>query len=68
MGKGRPPAHGPVIGANDNLAVPIPSAQVEAALLRIARLLGRQIAREALAIPQAANDNVMVSAGDDVAT
>ncbi len=47
----------PLVGANDNLRPPIPSAQVDAALKRIARLIGRQIAREAFESRQAANDN-----------
>lgn len=51
------PAPQPLAGANDNLRPPIPSAQVDAALKRIARLIGRQMAREAFQARQAANDN-----------
>ena len=34
-----------------------PQARIEDAVMRLARLLGRQIAREQFARPQAANDN-----------
>ena len=57
MEKDKSPAPPPLAGANDNLRPPIPSAQVEAALKRIARLIGRQIAREAFEAREAANDN-----------
>jgi hypothetical protein len=45
------------VGANDNLRPPIPSTQVDAAIKRIARLIGRQMAREAFEARRAANDN-----------
>ncbi len=51
------PAPQPLAGANDNLRPPISSAQVDAALRRIARLIGRQMAREAFEARKAANDN-----------
>ena len=34
-----------------------PEARIEDAVMRLARLLGRQIARERFARPEAANDN-----------
>ena len=40
--------------ANDN---PGPEARIEDAVMRLARLLGRQIAREHFHQPEAANDN-----------
>ena len=40
--------------ANDN---PGPEARIEDAVMRLARLLGRQIAREHFQQPEAANDN-----------
>ena len=40
--------------ANDN---PGPEARIEGAVMRLARLLGRQIAREHFQQPEAANDN-----------
>ena len=53
-GNGREPGpiHGPA--ANDN---PGPEARIEDAVMRLARLLGRQIAREHFRQPEAANDN-----------
>ncbi len=57
MEKDKAPSPEPLVGANDNLRPPIPSAQVEAALRRIARLIGRQMAREAFEARKAANDN-----------
>ena len=40
--------------ANDNHG---PEARVDAAVMRLARLIGRQIAREEFTPPEAANDN-----------
>ena len=63
MEKDKVPSPKPLLGANDNLRPPIPSAQVDAALKRIARLIGRQMAREAFEAGRAANDNE--KEGDD---
>jgi hypothetical protein len=43
--------------ANDSEPPSISTKKVDAALIRIARLIGRQIAREAFDARQAANDN-----------
>ncbi|WP_066521445.1 hypothetical protein [Sphingobium cloacae] len=43
------------VAANDNL--PPISKEAQAAILRIARIIGRQIAREEMARMQAENDN-----------
>jgi hypothetical protein len=43
--------------ANDSEPPSISAAKVDAALNRIARLIGRQMAREAFEARQAANDN-----------
>ena len=51
-GRERVPLHG--TAANDNGG---PDARIDAAVMRLARLLGRQIAREQFARPEAANDN-----------
>ena len=51
-GRERVRLHDPA--ANDN---PGPEARIEDAVMRLARLLGRQIARERFARPEAANDN-----------
>ncbi len=51
-GRERAPLHG--TAANDNGE---PEARIDAAVMRLARLLGRQIAREQFARPEAANDN-----------
>ena len=51
-GRERGPSHGPA--ANDNGG---PAARVEDAVMRLARLLGRQIAREQFKTTRAANDN-----------
>ncbi len=48
--------------ANDN---PGPEARIEDAVLRLARLLGRQIAREHFARPEAANDNAPAGEADE---
>lgn len=45
------------IPGNDNAQMPVPSAKVDAALKFIARLIGRQMAREAFESKQVANDN-----------
>lgn len=44
------------IAANDNEPV-LPAAQVDAALTRIAKTIGRHIAREHIRVREAANDN-----------
>ncbi len=59
-GRERAPVHGPA--ANDNPGSKAgtgggPEARIDAAVMRLARLLGRQIAREQFARPEAANDN-----------
>ncbi len=53
-GNGRERERFPRVAANDN---PGPEARIDAAVMRLARLLGRQIAREQFARPEAANDN-----------
>lgn len=57
MRRDEEPASHPLSGANDNLRLPRASPKAEAALRQIARLLGRQIAREAFEAWRAANDN-----------
>jgi hypothetical protein len=57
MERDEAPFPDPLLGANDNLRPPIPSAQVDAALKRIARLIGRRMAREAFEARLAANDD-----------
>ena len=55
-GRERAPVHGPA--ANDNPGSKAGAeARIDAAVMRLARLLGRQIAREQFARPDAANDN-----------
>ncbi len=55
-GRERAPLHGPA--ANDNPGSKAgPEARIDDAVMRLARLLGRQIAREQFAGPEAANDN-----------
>ena len=44
----------PRVAANDNGG---PEARIDAAVMRLARLLGRQIARERFEATRAANDN-----------
>ena len=51
-GRERGQSHG--AAANDNGA---PEARIDAAVMRLARLIGRQIAREHFHQPEAANDN-----------
>ena len=53
-GSGREGERVPCVAANDNGG---PEARIDAAVMRLARLLGRQIAREQFARPEAANDN-----------
>ena len=57
-GNGRERERFPRIAANDNHGSKAgPEARIEDAVMRLARLLGRQIARERFARPDAANDN-----------
>ena len=56
--------------ANDNAGARAgpgdgPEARVEAAVIRLARLLGRQIAREHFAAGRAANDNAPAAKAGD---
>lgn len=53
----RDEAPGPLIAANDSEAPSIDTASVDAALIRVARLIGRQIAREGFEARRGANDN-----------
>lgn len=57
MRRDEEPTPHPLSGANDNLRPPRSSPKVEAALRQIARLIGRQMAREAFEVRRAANDN-----------
>ena len=59
MGNG---GNGRGAAANDNGG---PEARIDAAVMRIARLLGRQIAREEFARTGAANDNAPASEAGD---
>ncbi len=54
-GNGRERAPVPRAAANDNGDGP--EARIDAAVMRLARLLGRQIARQRFRQSQAANDN-----------
>ena len=60
-GKGREREGVPRVAANDNpgsrAGTGGPEARVDAAVMRLARLLGRQIARERFEATRAANDN-----------
>jgi len=61
-GSGREGERVPRVAANDNPGSKAgtgggPEARIDAAVMRLARLLGRQIAREQFARPEAANDN-----------
>ena len=61
-GNGRERAPVPRAAANDNTGSQAgagggPEARVDAAVMRLARLLGRQIAREQFRRQKAANDN-----------
>ena len=53
-GKGREREGVSRVAANDNGG---PEARIDAAVMRLARLLGRQIARERFEAARAANDN-----------
>ncbi|MCY4395704.1 MAG: hypothetical protein OXC10_11250 [Rhodospirillaceae bacterium] len=69
-GNGREPGHAHGPAANDNPgsgagAGSGPEARIEDAVLRLARLLGRQIAREHFARPEAANDNAPAGEADE---
>ena len=61
-GSGREREGVPRVAANDNPGSKAgtgggPEARIDAAVMRLARLLGRQVARERFARPDAANDN-----------
>ena len=57
-GNGREREGVPRVAANDNPGSQGgPEARIDAAVLRLARLLGRQIARERFEASRAANDN-----------
>ena len=61
-GKGREREGVPRVAANDNPGSKAgtgdgPEARIDAAVMRLARLLGRQIAREQFRQSEAANDN-----------
>ena len=61
-GNGREREGVPRVAANDNPGSRAgpgtgPEARIDAAVMRLARLLGRQIAREQFARQEAANDN-----------
>lgn len=56
MEKDKAPSPRLLASANDNPCPPIPSAKIDVALRRIARLIGRQMAREAFEV-QAVKDN-----------
>ena len=61
-GDGRERERVPRVAANDNPGSRDgtgggPEARIDAAVMRLARLLGRQIARERFEAAQAANDN-----------
>jgi len=61
-GNGREPGHVHGPAANDN---PGPQARIEDVVMRLARLLGRQIARERFARPEAASDNAPAGEADE---
>ncbi len=57
-GNGREREGVPRVAANDNTGTGGgPEARIDAAVMRLARLLGRQIAREHFQQSEAANDN-----------
>ena len=60
-GNGRKREGVPRVAANDNpgsrAGTGRPEARIDAAVMRLARLLGRQIARERFEASRAANDN-----------
>ena len=62
-GNGRERAPSPRAAANDNGSGP--EARIDDAVMRLARLLGRQIAREQFRQPQAANDNAPTDEAGD---
>ena len=66
-GREKVPLHGPA--ANDNPGSKAgtggPEARIDAAVMRLARLLGRQIAREQFEATQAANDNAPAGKAGD---
>ena len=69
-GNGRERAPIPRAAANDNTGSGAgtsggPEARIDAAVMRLARLLGRQIAREQFRQSQAANDNVPADEAGD---
>lgn len=59
MDKDEIPFSTPPVPANDNSSEPspFPSAKLDEGLKRIARLIGRQMAREAFETREVANDN-----------
>jgi len=57
MERDEAPPPRPLTAANDNDTPSICTAKVDAALTRVARLIGRQIAREGFGVQHAANDN-----------
>ena len=61
-GNGRERAPIPRAAANDNGG---PEARTDAAVMRLARLLGRQIARDQFRQSQAANDNAPADEAGD---
>lgn len=58
----RPPGARSAVAANDNGAA---DAKLDAAVLTLARLIGRQIAREDFERPSAANDNRQTDDGQE---
>ncbi len=69
-GNGRERAPVPRAAANDNTGSQAgagggPEARIDAAVMRLARLLGRQIARERFRQSQAANDNAPADEAGD---
>ena len=61
-GNGRERAPVPRVAANDNGG---PEARIDAAVMRLARLLGRQIARDQFRQQGAANDNAPTDEAGD---
>ncbi len=69
-GNGRERAPVPRAAANDNTGSKAgagsgPEARIDAAVMRLARLLGRQIARDQFRQPPAANDNAPADEAGD---
>lgn len=54
-----------IVAANDSPLASIDRARTDAAVISIARLIGRQIARETFAKRHVANDNASSGEGDD---